>query len=154
MPNVTIYTDGACDPNPGPGGWAAILKSGRREKILTGGDPDTTNNRMELTAAVEALKSLKQSCRVELRTDSEYLQRGMTEWMENWKVSKKKRKPANWDLWEALLEAAAPHTVEWRWVQGHAYDALNRRADRLATQAIDRPGKKARAKEDGQERLF
>ncbi len=143
MPNVTIYTDGACD-----------LKPGRREKILTGGDPDTTNNRMELTAAVEALKSLKQSCRVELRTDSEYLQRGMTEWMENWKVSKKKRKPANWDLWEALLEAAAPHTVEWRWVQGHAYDALNRRADRLATQAIDRPGKKARAKEDGQERLF
>ena len=154
MPNVTIYTDGACDPNPGPGGWAAILKSGRREKILTGGDPDTTNNRMELTAAVEALKSLKQSCRVELRTDSEYLQRGMTEWMENWKVSKKKRKPANWDLWEALLEAAAPHTVEWRWVQGHAYDALNRRADRLATQAVDRPGKKARAKEDGQASLF
>ncbi len=154
MPDVTIYTDGACDPNPGPGGWAAILKSGRREKTLTGGDPDTTNNRMELTAAVEALKSLKQSCRVELRTDSEYLQRGMTEWMENWKVSKKKRKPANWDLWEALLEAAAPHTVEWRWVQGHAYDALNRRADRLATRAIDRSGKKARAKEDGQERLF
>ncbi len=151
---VTIYTDGACDPNPGPGGWAAILLSGGREKTLTGGEPDTTNNRMELTAAVEALKSLKQSCRVELRTDSEYLQRGMTEWMKNWKVSKKKRRPANWDLWESLLEAAAPHTVEWQWVQGHAYDALNRRADRLATQAIDRSGKKARAKEDGQERLF
>jgi len=154
LPLVVIYTDGGCDPNPGPGGWGAVLKFGQRAKELSGGEPDTTNNRMELRAAVESLRALKEPCRVELHTDSEYLQRGITEWMENWKNSKKKRKPANWDLWEELLEAAEPHTVEWRWVQGHAYDALNRRADRLATRAIDRSGKKARAKEDGQGRLF
>ena len=156
--SISIYTDGACDPNPGPGGWAAILRSGGREKTLTGGDPDTTNNRMELTAAVEALKSLKGSCRVQLHTDSEYLQKGVTEWLPIWQASRwrtaSKKPVANRDLWEELAAQLSRHNIEWRWVKGHAYDALNRRADRLATQAIDRSGKKARAKEDGQGRLF
>lgn len=134
-PHVTIYTDGACDPNPGPGGWAAILKFGRRVKELTGADPDTTNNRMELRAAIAALRALKTPCRVELYTDSEYLQRGISEWMENWQTRKKK-KPANWELWEELLEAAEPHTIDWHWVQGHAGNPLNERVDRLATSMI------------------
>jgi len=138
-PQVTIYTDGACDPNPGPGGWAAILRFGRTEKVLSGGEPETTNNRMELTAALRALQALKEPCQVELYTDSEYLQRGITEWLPGWKAKNWKRKGgalANLDLWQALDAALAGHTVRWRWVKGHAGVALNQRADRLARQAI------------------
>jgi ribonuclease HI len=131
---VTIYTDGACEPNPGPGGWAAVLKSGRHVKELAGHEPDTTNNRMELTAAIEALRALKVPSQVHLYTDSEYLQRGITEWLDNWLTRKKK--PLNWDLWQALMEAARPHTVRWHWVRGHAGDRLNARADRLAASMI------------------
>ena len=133
---VTIYTDGACDPNPGPGGWAAILRFRSHTRELTGAEADTTNNRMELRAAVEALKALKQPCRVELHTDSEYLQRGISEWMQGWQASNKKKRPANWDLWQELLEAARPHAINWHWVRGHAGDSFNERADRLATSMI------------------
>jgi len=115
MPHVVIYTDGACDPNPGPGGWAALLRYGASEKEMTGSAPETTNNRMELTAAVEALQALKQPCRVELYTDSEYLKRGITEWLPGWRRRNWRRKDgplANADLWQALDEAMRPHEIE------------------------------------------
>ncbi|MBN1303563.1 MAG: ribonuclease HI [Anaerolineales bacterium] len=138
---MTIYTDGACDPNPGPGGWGAILKCSGQEKVLTGRECETTNNRMELTAALEALLALKEPCRVELYTDSEYLQRGITEWMPNWKARGWKRKGgklANVDLWQALDKAMTRHTVHWHWLRGHAGHPENSRADRLARSAIRR----------------
>jgi ribonuclease HI len=138
---VTIYTDGACDPNPGPGGWAAILRSGGTEKVLSGSEAATTNNRMELTAALRALEALKEPCLVELFTDSEYLQRGITEWMPAWKAKNWKRKGgalANLDLWQALDAALARHTVRWQWVRGHAGVHFNQRADALARRAIRR----------------
>jgi len=134
---VTIYTDGACDPNPGPGGWAAILRFGTREKELTGSDPHTTNNRMELQAVIAALDALRQPCRVTLHTDSEYVQKGVTEWMTRWKA-KGWRKVANRDLWEALDRAAQQHQISWQWVKGHAGDPLNERVDRLAVSMIPR----------------
>jgi len=140
-PRVTIYTDGACDPNPGPGGWGAILKVSGREKLLSGGERETTNNRMELTAALEALRTLKEPCRVELYTDSEYLQRGITEWMPNWKARNWKRKGgklANVDLWQALDAALARHEVNWHWLRGHAGHPENTRADWLARSAVPR----------------
>ena len=139
LPNVVIYTDGACDPNPGPGGWAALLRFGNREKELTGGEADTTNNRMELTAAIEALRSLNRPCRVDFYTDSEYLRRGITEWLPNWRARSWKRKGgklANVDLWQALDEAIRPHDIEWHWVRGHAGNRYNQRVDRLARAAI------------------
>jgi ribonuclease HI len=139
LPTVVIYTDGACDPNPGPGGWAALLRFGRREKELTGNDADTTNNRMELTAAIEALNSLNRPCQVAFYTDSEYLRRGITEWLPNWRARSWKRKGgklANVDLWQALDEAIRPHTIEWHWVRGHAGNRFNQRVDRLARAAI------------------
>jgi len=139
LPLVTIYTDGACEPNPGPGGWAALLRYGRHEKTLSGSAPDTTNNRMELTAAIEALKALKQPCRVVLFTDSEYLKRGITEWLPNWQRRGWRRKGgalANMDLWQALDAAIQPHTIEWRWVRGHTGDRDNERVDALARQAM------------------
>jgi len=139
MPHVVIYTDGACDPNPGPGGWAALLRYGASEKEMTGSAPETTNNRMELTAAVEALQALKQPCRVELYTDSEYLKRGITEWLPGWQRRNWRRKDgplANADLWQALDEAMRPHEIEWHWVRGHAGDRYNQRVDRLARLAI------------------
>jgi ribonuclease HI len=138
---VTIYTDGACDPNPGPGGWAAILRSGAVEKVLTGGEAETTNNRMELTAALRALEALKDPSRVEIYTDSEYLQRGITEWMPAWKAKNWKRKGgklANLDLWQALDGALGRHAVSWNWVRGHAGVHANQRADYLARRAIPR----------------
>jgi len=138
---VIIYTDGACDPNPGPGGWAAILRSGSTEKVLSGNEADTTNNRMELTAALRALEALKEPCLVDLYTDSEYLQRGVTEWMPAWKAKNWKRKGgplANLDLWQALDAALARHTVRWQWVRGHAGMHFNQRADALARRAIRR----------------
>ncbi len=137
LPEVVIYTDGACDPNPGPGGWAALLRFGDHEKELTGADPDTTNNRMELQAVIAALDALKRPCRVRLHTDSEYVQKGVTEWMARWKA-KGWKKVANRDLWEALDAAQQRHQIEWEWVRGHAGDPLNERVDRLAVSMIPR----------------
>lgn len=142
LPKVTIYTDGACDPNPGPGGWAALLRFGRHEKILTGSAPQTTNNRMELTAAVQALQALKQACRVDFYTDSEYLKKGITEWLPRWRARQWRRKGgalANADLWQQLDAAVQPHQVEWHWVRGHAGDQDNQRVDYLARRAIQKP---------------
>jgi ribonuclease HI len=139
VPQVTIYTDGACDPNPGPGGWAALLRFKNREKVLTGSDPDTTNNRMELTAAIEALNALKQPCQVDFYTDSNYLKLGITEWMPAWQARSWRRKGgklANVDLWKDLDQAIRQHTINWHWVRGHAGDRDNQRVDRLAKQAI------------------
>ncbi len=139
LPLVIIYTDGACIPNPGPGGWAALLRFGAREKVLTGRAPATTNNRMELTAAIEALKTLNQACQVEIYTDSEYLKRGITEWLPNWRRRGWKRKGgtlANVDLWQALDAALRLHSVTWHWVRGHAGEKDNERVDQLANAAI------------------
>lgn len=138
---VVIYTDGACDPNPGPGGWAALLFIRGREKILTGGEPETTNNRMELTAAVQALGALKEPSRVDVYTDSEYLRRGITEWLAGWKRRGWQRKQgelANVDLWQALDQAIQAHQVEWHWVRGHAGNRNNARVDGLARWARGR----------------
>jgi ribonuclease HI len=141
LPLVVIYTDGACDPNPGPGGWAALLRFNHHEKELTGGERRTTNNRMELTAAVEALSALNRPCRVRLHTDSQYLQRGVTEWLPAWKARNWKRKGgalANLELWQKLDGLLARHQVEWRWVRGHVGDPDNERVDRLAKASIPR----------------
>jgi len=141
LPAVTIYTDGACDPNPGPGGWAALLRFASHEKFLSGAEPETTNNRMELTAAVHALQALNRPCRVELFTDSEYLKKGITEWLPRWKAHDWRRKGgalANRDLWQALDAALGGHQVNWHWVQGHAGDRDNQRVDLLARQAASR----------------
>ncbi len=139
-PEVIIYTDGACKPNPGPGGWAAILRYREHEKILSGGDPDTTNNRMELQAAISAFEALGGSCRVELHTDSSYLKLGITEWLPSWIARgwrKSDRKPVrNADLWQRLHELTQQHQVRWHWVQSHSGDPLNERVDSLAYQAI------------------
>jgi len=140
MPQVTIYTDGACDPNPGPGGWAALLRYGAHEKALTGSDPDTTNNRMELTAAIEAFKALKQPCQVDIYTDSEYLKRGITEWLPGWRARGWRRKGgalANIDLWQDLDSLLKIHQVEWHWLRGHAGQPLNERVDKLARQVLN-----------------
>jgi len=138
-PQVAIYTDGSCEPNPGTGGWAALLRFGAQEKILTGSASDTTNNRMELTAAIQALRALKRPCQVEFYTDSEYLRRGITEWMPSWRRRKWKRKGgalANVDLWKELDELINKHEIRWHWVRGHAGHVENERVDRLARQAI------------------
>lgn len=139
LETVTIYTDGACDPNPGPGGWAALLRYGKHEKILTGSASETTNNRMELTAAVEAFRALKRPCQVYIYTDSEYLKNGITRWMPAWRRRNWRRKGgtlANVDLWQALDAAIQGHQVEWEWVRGHIGNVDNERVDRLARQAI------------------
>jgi ribonuclease HI len=140
---VVIYTDGACDPNPGPGGWAAILRYGRHEKEISGGAPQSTNNRMELQAALAALQALKRPCRVCLYTDSEYLRRGISEWLPTWQRrgwrTSDRKAVRNQDLWQALATEVERHQVEWRWVRGHAGDPLNERADQLARAAIPRP---------------
>ena len=136
--HVIIYTDGACDPNPGPGGWAVLLRYGRHERTLTGAEAETTNNRMELTAALKALQALKQPSQVDLFTDSEYLKRGVTEWLPGWRRRQWKRRGgalANVDLWQALDAAIARHQIEWHWVRGHAGDVNNQRVDTLAKQA-------------------
>jgi ribonuclease HI len=138
---VEIYTDGACRGNPGPGGWGVILRAGSQERELCGGEPDTTNNRMELTAAIRGLAALKRRCRVTLYTDSEYLRRGISEWLEQWKRRGWKtadRKPVkNEDLWRTLDELAGSHEVHWRWVRGHAGHPDNERADQLANQGLE-----------------
>ncbi len=136
---VEIWTDGGCKPNPGPGGWGAILRFRDAERELSGAEPATTNNRMELTAAAAALEALSRPCKVALHTDSEYVRNGITRWREGW-VRRNWRTAggdpvANMDLWRRLLAAAAPHDIEWKWVRGHAGDIMNERADRLATAA-------------------
>ena len=141
---VVIYTDGACSGNPGPGGWAAILKFGPHEKVLQGGASLTTNNRMELRAAIAALQVLLRPCKVQLHTDSEYLRRGITEWVPNWVRrnwrTSKGGAVKNQDLWQLLVAASRPHKVEWVWVRGHVGNALNERADRLAVAALNTIG--------------
>ncbi len=133
---VSIWTDGACSGNPGPGGWGAVLRYGARERELTGGEALTTNNRMELTAAIEALEALKRPCAVSLHTDSQYLRGGVTRWLAGWKRNGWRTadgKPVkNEDLWRRLEAAAKPHTIEWLWVRGHAGNKFNERADLLA----------------------
>jgi ribonuclease HI len=138
---VEIWTDGACKGNPGPGGWGALLKYGEHVRELFGGESPTTNNRMELTAVIEALDSLKRRCSVVVHTDSQYVQLGITEWLPNWvrrgwKTADKKP-VKNADLWQRLQAAAARHEVEWRWVRGHAGDAGNERADELANRGVE-----------------
>ncbi|CAN5356580.1 ribonuclease HI [soil metagenome] len=141
MTPVEIYTDGACRGNPGPGGWGALLKVGGTEKELFGGEFVTTNNRMELTAAIRALEALKRRCHVVLYTDSQYLQNGIRDWLASWKLRDWRtsgRKPVkNRDLWQALDALVGQHDVEWRWVRGHSGVDGNERADRLANLGID-----------------
>jgi ribonuclease HI len=136
---VIIHSDGGADPNPGIGGWAAILRFGDREKVLEGNDPKTTNNRMELQAAIGALKALKRPCEVEFHTDSQYLKRGITEGVEKWSAAgwrtKQGRHIPNAELWQELVDLTIPHSIEWHWVRGHSGDPLNERVDQLAREA-------------------
>lgn len=138
---VEIFTDGACRGNPGPGGWGALLRYGDKEKTLHGGEANTTNNRMELMAAIQALEHLKRPCRVVLTTDSQYVRKGITEWMPNWKRRGWKtasRQPVkNVDLWQRLDAARERHDIEWKWVRGHTGHPGNERADALANLGID-----------------
>ncbi len=147
MKEVVIHTDGACRGNPGPGGWGAVLEFNGRAKLLKGGEVLTTNNRMELTAAIQALETLKEPCAVRLYTDSTYVRQGILEWLRGWKAKGWKtadKKPVkNQDLWERLDAAAARHRVEWHWVKGHAGHPGNEAADRLANEAIDEMQKAA-----------
>ncbi len=140
LPHVTIFTDGACSGNPGPGGWGAILAFGDHEKELKGGEAHTTNNRMELMGAISALEALKRSCSVDLYTDSEYLRGGINGWIINWKRNgwrtADKKPVKNVDLWQRLDAAIKRHEVRWHWVRGHAGHAMNERADELARAAI------------------
>ena len=137
---VQIFTDGACSGNPGPGGWAALLRYGDNEKTLSGGEPDTTNNRMEMMAVIEALESLKRACTVAIHTDSRYVMDGMTQWIHKWKASGWKtaaKKPVkNADLWQRLDDAASQHAIEWHWVKGHSGHPENERVDALARRAM------------------
>ena len=141
MKSVEAFTDGACRGNPGPGGWGVVLRAGERVKELSGGEPHTTNNRMELKAAIEALTALKQPCRVALFTDSTYVRSGITEWMPSWRARGWRtadRKPVkNQDLWQALAAQAERHDVEWHWVKGHSGHPENDRADELANIGLD-----------------
>jgi len=140
-PLVEIFSDGACSGNPGPGGWGTILRFGGHEKELSGYDPETTNNRMELIGAIAGLEALTRPCRVRVTTDSEYVKKGMTEWIEGWVKrgwkNTQKKPVANRDLWERLLELADQHQVEWHWVRGHDGHAENERCDALARAAIE-----------------
>jgi ribonuclease HI len=139
LPIIEIFTDGSCEGNPGPGGWAALIRENGREKELAGSERESTNNRMELTAALRALQSLKQSSQVLLYTDSQYLRRGITEWLPGWQARGWKRKTgalANVDLWQALAKEIKRHKIDWRWVKGHAGHAENDRVDRLARKAM------------------
>ncbi|WP_086617025.1 ribonuclease HI [Erythrobacter tepidarius] len=137
MKQVDIFTDGACKHNPGPGGWAAILRMGAHEKELTGGEPETTNNRMEMTAVLRGLAALKEPCAVTIHTDSRYVIDGMTRWICGWQkrgwVNAAKKPVANADLWRELIAAARPHKVRWEWVKGHSGHPENERADALAS---------------------
>ena len=136
---VEIYTDGACKGNPGPGGWAALLRTGDKEREISGGEAPTTNNRMELMAAIRGLEALKRPCRVQLFTDSNYVRDGITKWIHGWQRNgwrtADKKPVKNAELWQELLDAAAPHTIDWKWVKGHAGHPENERADQLACAA-------------------
>jgi ribonuclease HI len=138
--SVSIWTDGACSGNPGPGGWGAVLRYGGHEKELKGGEAFTTNNRMELTAAIQALESLKRPCAVRLHTDSQYLRGGVTTWIHGWRRNgwrtADKKPVKNEDLWRRLLAATQRHEIEWVWVKGHADDEQNARADQLAREGL------------------
>lgn len=140
LQNVEIFCDGACSGNPGPGGYGAILRYGQHEKEISGGAKETTNNRMELSGAIEALRLLTRPCRVTITTDSQYLVKGMTEWIAGWQRkgwrNSKKEPVLNRDLWEQLLELTRPHNVQWKWVRGHAGHAENERCDQLARDGI------------------
>ncbi|SEJ67833.1 MULTISPECIES: ribonuclease HI [unclassified Variovorax] len=144
MTEVVIYTDGACKGNPGPGGWGAWLKSGATEKDLFGGELNTTNNRMELTAVIEGLAALKRPCKVLLYLDSQYVRKGITEWIRGWKakgwMTASKQPVKNVELWQRLdkLVAEGGHQIEWRWVKGHSGDPGNERADMLANKGVDK----------------
>jgi ribonuclease HI len=142
---VEIYTDGACRGNPGPGGWGVLMRAGQAERELCGGEQQTTNNRMELQAAIEGLAALKRPCRVALYTDSEYLRKGITEWLNGWKRNGWKtsaRKPVkNQDLWQRLDHEVTRHEIRWHWVKGHSGHPENERADALANRGIDQLGR-------------
>ena len=144
---VEIYTDGACRGNPGVGGWAALLRRGTHEKEISGAEPRTTNNRMELTAVIRALEALQRPVEVRVYTDSEYVRRGVTEWLASWKArgwrTADKKPVKNQDLWERLDELIVPHRIEWHWVPGHSGVEGNERVDRLANEAIDALGRSA-----------
>ncbi len=139
MTEVEIFTDGACKGNPGPGGWGAVIRSGDRENEISGGEPHTTNNRMELLAAIRSLEALTRPCKVDLYTDSNYVRDGITKWIHGWRRNgwrtSDKKPVKNAELWQELLDAAEPHRVEWHWVRGHAGHPENERADRLACDA-------------------
>lgn len=141
LPLVEIFTDGACRGNPGPGGWAALLRNGSSERELSGGEPATTNNRMELTAAIRALEALTRPCRVELHTDSTYVRDGITKWIHRWRANgwrtADKKPVKNAELWQALIEATASHRVEWHWVKAHNGHPENERVDMLACAEAD-----------------
>ncbi|KHL25266.1 hypothetical protein PK98_00475 [Croceibacterium mercuriale] len=146
MKQVEIFTDGACKGNPGPGGWGAILRMGDHEKELSGGEAQTTNNRMELTAAIRALTALKEACTVTLHTDSKYVIDGITKWIHGWRrnnwINSQKKPVLNADLWRELATASDAHKVTWQWVKGHAGHPENERADRLASAAAEAAGRK------------
>ena len=147
MKLVEIYTDGACKGNPGPGGWGAVIRSGSHEKLLSGGEPLTTNNRMEMLAAIKALEALKQPCRVILTTDSVYVRDGITKWIHGWQkkgwVNSSKKPVRNADLWHELIEAARRHKITWQWVKGHDGHVENERVDRLASAAAEAVGRES-----------
>ena len=142
MKHVLIYTDGACRGNPGPGGWGALLLYGKHEKILSGAEDATTNNRMELMAAIQALAALTSPCKIDLYTDSQYVQKGISQWLAGWKArnwKKADKKPVlNADLWQRLDAEASRHDVKWHWVKGHSGHPENERVDQIANEAIDR----------------
>ena len=139
MKQIEIFTDGSCKGNPGPGGWGAIIRYGKHEKEISGGDPDTTNNRMEMSAAIKALQILIEPCHVKLYTDSKYVCDGITKWVPGWQrngwKTAAKQPVKNTELWQELLEAIKPHRIDWTWVKGHAGDPDNERADTLASDA-------------------
>ncbi len=152
MSHVIIHTDGACSGNPGPGGWGAVLQYGGKVKELKGGAPLTTNNQMELTAAIEALNALKRPVQVELHTDSNYVKDGLTKWIHGWKKNgwrtADKKPVKNVELWQALDAAVARHKINWHWVKGHAGDEMNERADQLANEGME-PFKRKRRNPEG-----
>ena len=145
MKKVDIFTDGACKGNPGPGGWGVLLRMGRHEKELSGAEAETTNNRMEMTAVIRGLTALTEPCHVTLHTDSRYVIDGMTKWIHGWQkkgwINSSKKPVLNRELWLELIEAAAPHRIEWIWVKGHAGHAENERVDRLASDAAGEAGR-------------
>lgn len=149
MDKVEIYTDGACKGNPGPGGWGAWLVAGEHSRELCGGEMGTTNNRMELKAVIEALNALKRPCEIVLHTDSQYVQKGISEWLSGWKArgwkTASKAPVKNVDLWQALDEARLPHKIDWRWVKGHAGHAGNEKADELANRGVQMALRAAKA---------